>query len=336
MNNTVYKILKLPFTLLSSKACLLWLTGGWVLYYVTTAIWLDEAFAFFVYGVKNNTFIQIPFAAFLISGYLNLLRVFREKLSRSKLAFIAWLMISGGAMLYFTGFFLSINTRDYDNRIVGVGDFLDMPWSKERYYISAIKPGLRDSFRMTDTGGILQYEPKITIKDSSSRSYEVGAYPPLKINGTYIHILNYGLAPGVRFYRGGVLSAEGYMPLRILPPGRSDFFEIRPYPFRFLVFLASEHMDYSEHYPEPVYNLKDPLYNTRVFSGEKMVAEGDSREGLSFNDYKLSYFKPSYWIQIESARDPGIPFMRFGIFLLVFGIPVYILRSVLYIIRRRA
>jgi hypothetical protein len=164
------------------------------------------------------------------------------------------------------------------------------------------------------------------MTDSSAISYSIGTYPPAKIHGTYFHILNYGLAPGIRFYDNQTLVEEGYMALRILPPGRSDFFEIRPYPFRFLVFLAPEYTENGRHHGEPVFNLKDPMYNIRVFSGERMIAEGDSREGLRFNDYHLSFFEPKYWIQLESAKDPGMSVMRFGIFVLVFGVPVYILR----------
>jgi hypothetical protein len=334
MYNIIYKIIKFPIRVLSSKACLLWLTGGWILYYVSSAIWMEEAFGFFVYGVKSNPFIQIPFLLFLVSGYLNLFRVFKDKFRGKKLGFISWLMISIGVLLYFTGFFLSINVRQYDNRLVGVGHSLKLPWSTDTYNFSSVDPGLKDSFKKSDADGILAYEPKITMTNSSANSYRIGAYPPVSIDGTYFHILNYGLAPGVRFYDKGTLVNEGYMPLRILPPGRSDYFEMRPYPFRFLIFLAPDYTEHGGHHPEPVFNLKKPVYNTRVFSGERMIAEGDSMEGLSFNGYNLSYFEPTYWIQLESAKDPGMPVMRFGIFILVFGVPMYILRVIWSLIKK--
>ncbi len=334
MNNIMYKIIKLPFEVLSSKSCLLWLIGGWIMYYVSTAIWMDEAFGFFVYGVKNNPLIQIPFLLFLASGYLNFLRVFKDKFRGKKLGFFAWLMLSTGVLLYLTGFFLSINVRQYDNRIVGVGHSLKLPWEKDTYSFSAVDPGLKNSFKKSDSDGILAYEPGITMTDSFSNSYRIGAYPPVRINGTYFHILNYGLAPGVRFYDKGILIDEGYMPLRILPPGINDSFNIRTFHFRFLVFLAPEYTEHGGHHPEPVFNLKNPVINTRVFSGERMIAEGDSREGLSFNGYYLRYFEPTYWIQLESAKDPGMPVMRFGIFIIVFGVPLYILRLIWSLIKK--
>jgi hypothetical protein len=238
-------------------------------------------------------------------------------------------------MLYFTGFFLSINMRQFDSRLVGEGDLLRFPWSAESYRISAVKPGLKDRFRFSDTGGVLDYEPKIILTDSSSGSYEVGAYPPVLVDGTYFHILNFGLAPGVRFYKHNVLIDEGYMALRLLPPGRSDFFEIQPYPYRFLVFLAPEDTDNNGYYSEPVFDLKSPKYSTRVFRGEKVIAEGDSKEGIDFESFRLRYFEPTYWILLESSKDPGLPLMKYGIFIFVFGIPVYILRLILSLFPHR-
>lgn len=335
MINKITNILKSLFHILSSKAFLLWLIGGWLLYYVASAIWIDEAFAFFVSGVKENIIVQIPFVLFLICGYLNLIRVLKDKFKDSRLGFIAWFMLSIGVMLYFSGFFLSMTMRQSDNRLVGEGDVVRFPWSAESFHISSIKPGLKDRFRKSDISDLLDSEPQITITDSSSNAYEIGAYPPGKMGSTYSHILNFGIAPGIRFYKNNILLNEGYMALRLFPPGKSDFFELQPHPYRFLVNLAPELTDNSRHHPEPVFNLINPVYSTRVFSGEKIVAEGNSGESINFDEFGLQFFKHKYWIQLESAKDPGIPVMKFGIFIFVFGIPIYLLRLVISVLSFR-
>jgi hypothetical protein len=335
MKDTRFKTVKYILTFLSSKALLLWLIGGWLMYYVASAIWMEEAFAFFVSGVEKNTLIRIPFVLFLVSGYFNLVRVFINKLKGSKVGFSAWLMLSIGVMLYFTGFFLSINFRQFDSRLVGEGHMLRLPWDMKNYRISTVTPGLKDKYKKTVSGGLLEREPKITITDSSSNIYEVGAYPPVSIEGTYVHILNYGVAPGVELYADGALTKKGYMALRLLPPGRSDYFDLQPLPYRFLVSLAPDHSDFGGHHPVPEFNLKDPVYSTRVFKGDKIIAEGDSTKAVKFDRFALAYFEPKYWVQLESARDPGILVMRLGIFLFVFGIPVYILRLAMSILSIR-
>ena len=68
------RFMKGLYGILSSKAFLLWMIGGWILYYVISAIWLREAFGAFVAGIRENLFMQIPFVLFLLSGYLNLIR----------------------------------------------------------------------------------------------------------------------------------------------------------------------------------------------------------------------------------------------------------------------
>ena len=65
-------IVKLIFNIISSKVLLFWMIGGWVIYYVLTSIWMDEAFGSFAMGIGNNPLIQVPFVLFLIAGYLNL------------------------------------------------------------------------------------------------------------------------------------------------------------------------------------------------------------------------------------------------------------------------
>jgi hypothetical protein len=333
--NKITNILKSLFYILSSKAFLLWLIGGWLLYYVCSAIWIDEAFAFFVSGVKKNIIVQIPFVLFLICGYLNLIRILKDKFKNSKLGFISWFMLSIGVMLYFSGFFLSMTVRQSDNRLVGVGDVVRFPWSAESYRISEVTLGLKDHFRKSGFSGLLDSEPQITITDSSSNAYEVGAYPPARIGGTYSHILNFGLAPGIRFYKNDMLITEGYMALRLFPPGKSDFFELQPHPYRFLVNLAPELTDHGGHHPEPVFDLNDPVYSTRVFSGEKIVAEGNSGESINFDEFGLQFSKHIYWIQLESAKDPGVPVMKFGIFIFIFGVPIYLLRLVISVLSLR-
>ena len=119
-------------------------------------------------------------------------------------------------------------------------------------------------------------------------------------------------------YKNDLIINEGYMALRLLPPGRSDFFDLSPYPYRFLVSLRPVDSEGAGHDLGPVFDLKDPMYDVRVFSGEKIIAEDNSENGVLFDDHRLEFYKHKYWVQLESARDPGIPFIRLGIYLFVF------------------
>jgi hypothetical protein len=72
---------------------------------------MKEAFAGFVSGVREHLIMQIPFVLFLVSGYLNIIRVCIQKFSQNKFRISAWIVLTAGGMLFFTGFFISIMTR---------------------------------------------------------------------------------------------------------------------------------------------------------------------------------------------------------------------------------
>lgn len=316
------------FTLLSSKVFLLWMIGGWIIYYVISAIWIKEAFGVFAAGLGNNLLIQIPFVLFLITGCLNLLRASRDMFRDGKVSFIIWFILPAGILVFLTGFFLSLCLRQSGQRVTGEGDIVKPPWVEVPYRVTKIEPGLRDAMLDTDMDkSIFSHEPRIKLVDDSSNVFEVGAFPPGKIGDTYYHILNFGIAPGIRLFEGTNIVYRGYPPLKLLAVGKSDFFEIPPYPYRFLISLEPEKTVQRGNTSTSEYNIKAPTYRVRVFRGEKMIAEGNSRKWIRFDSYTLQFFRHSYWALLEAAKDPGLPVLRLGLLLVAIGIPLSLLRG---------
>ncbi len=317
------KSIKSIFNILSSKAFLLWMTGGWITYYVMTSIWMDEAFAGFANGIGEDPFIQVPFVVFLITGYLNLIRASVTVLQKGKVQFIAWSVLPLGILLFFTGFFLSLLLRESGQRIIGEGDIIKPPWVRETFNVKGIQPGLKDRLRNTDADtSIFSREPELTLTDKNSESYRVGVFPPIKIDATYYHILNFGIAPDIKLLQGGRLIFEGYQPLRILTPEQNDFFEIPSFPYRFLISMAPEKSFQKGKLSVPDYNFKKPVYSARVYKGEKIIAEGNSTQGISFDNFTLHFADHTFWAMLEAARDPGLPVLRFSLLLIIIGIPL--------------
>jgi len=330
MKSSIRGIMKSLLSFFASWQLLVWTSGLCVMSYVAAAILMDEAFASIVAALGESYLLKILYAVFLLVAYLNFMRASVSRFRGSKTAFAGWIMIAAGALLYLTGFFISINLRQYDERLIGLDDPVRFHWSNALYRVTDINPGLKDMVRKGAEESLLNHEPLVTLRDSRSVEYHAGAYPPGKIGDSYSHILNYGIAPGVQLFDGDNIAVSGYMALRLMPPGRSDFFDIPPYPYRFLVYLLPVYER-----GDAVFDLKSPRYMTRVFSGEEVIAEGDSDSGLKFDGHTLRYFKPKYWIQLETARDPGIPVMKTGIFVFVFGLPVYLFSLILSVMRFR-
>jgi len=312
--------------ILSSKTLLIWIVGSWIAYYVLTAIWTREAFAIFVGGVARNPFFKAPFVLFLVSGYCNLIRASGEALQKRRALYLIRFVLPLGVMLFLTGFFLSLSTKQFQWIVAGEEQSIQAPWSTERYMVTGIKPGLRDNFiDVQEDRGLFAYEPKVTLSDRSSKLYEIGAFPPSRIGGTYYHILNFGFAPGVRLSDISKVLEEGYIPLRLLPPGSSDSFEISPYPYRFLINLEPEKIVRKGNETRSQFSLKSPIYRVRILKGENIVTDAVSTEKITFDGFSLSFLKPAFWVQIEVVKDIGVPIVLTGMILICIGIPLYIL-----------
>ncbi|RJQ47629.1 MAG: hypothetical protein C4538_05000 [Nitrospiraceae bacterium] len=322
MKNSALKLIQLPLNVLSSKAFFLWIIGGWILYYVLSAIWAREAFAGFISGLEGNALIRIPFILFLVSGYFNLIRASVSVLKKGGIQFFLWLLLPLGALIFFTGFFISVSLKQIEQVIVGEGDIVQPSWSSDSYMITKINPGLRENITDMDAWkGIFAYEPKMTLVDRNSRPFLVGAYPPEKIGNTFFHILNFGLAPGVRLFEKNQIKSEGYMALKILQPGSSDLFEIEGYPYRFQVSMEPEKIFQGEGGIVSRYNLKLPVYKVKVYRDEEVIAEGISKEGIKFDDLDIGFYEPVFWSMLEIVNDPGIRLIKTGILLIVIGLP---------------
>ncbi|UCH80671.1 MAG: hypothetical protein JSW20_13180 [Nitrospiraceae bacterium] len=328
----VINAIKVPYRILSSKLFLLWVIGCWISYYVVSAIWLKEAFGVFVAGLRENLFMQVPYVLFLISACLNIIRASKDVFKKSRAGFVLWLILPLGLVLFFTGFFMSTTMRESGQRVVGEGDIVDPPWSRKQYRVTRIAPGLKDTLAFTDiSSGIFAYEPKLSVVDASSQVSEIGAFPPSKLDSTYYHILNFGIAPGVILSEGKKILSQGYMILRIITPGTSDFFNIDPYPYRFLVSMEPEKTVQDDPGTVSQFSLKAPRFHVRVFSGEQLIAEGDSDRGIEINNLKLTFFTPAYWVLLEAVKDPGISVMHAGVILITLGIPM----TFIYLFLRR-
>jgi hypothetical protein len=331
----ILQLLTVPVKVLGSKAFLLWTIIAWISYYSISSIWLEEAFGSFISLLRDNILIQIPFLLFLAGAIMNLIRASKGTFQQSRIGYFFWLILPLGVIIFFSGFYLSVTQREQGQRIVGTGDIIDPPWSKEKYSIIDIDPGLRDRLTDIDPGlGIFSHEPKMTVLDRFSQKSEIGAFPPKKLNDTYYHILNLGIAPGVRLLQGKNIKSQGYMILRILTPGSSDYFEIPPYPYKFSVSLEADKTVHSGHRKASEYNLKQPRYNVRVFKGEKIIAEGNSRNGIKLDNLTLHFFEPIYWALVEGVKDPALPVMHAGVVLITFGVPLYFIHLVVRLIKR--
>lgn len=311
-------LLKKPLDLLGSKELLIWLIILWVGYYLTASVWWKEAFAHFVAGLKNNPVSQGLYMMLIINLTIRLARTIKGGLKHA----IRKAPLLFGLVIFLSGFFLSTVTRNFNYVLVGEGERYSPPWDDHTLYVDKITAPLKEKYLdLEEDKGFLKYELEIFLSDGE-RKWRVGPYPPRKIGKTYFHILNFGIAPGVRLTEGDKVLQEGYMPLRILPPGNQDYFEIEPYPYRFYIKLAPDRVVEKGRVIGRSFNLKVPRYDLKILRGEEIVAGGLSDSKIEFGGLGLVFFESTYWVLMEVVRDIGLPFIFSGIILIVIGIPL--------------
>jgi len=312
------RYLKMAFDILSSRQLLLWLIILWIGYYLTASVWWKEAFGHFVMSLKKNPVSQALYMMFVINLLIRVVR----RLKEGHLNAIRNGPVLLGIIIFMLGFFLSILTRDVDYAILGEGQGYSPPWEGYTLFVERVASPLKERYLdIEPEKGFLRYEPVVSLSDGSSR-WEVRPYPPRRIGRTYFHILDFGIAPGIRLTEGRRILQEGYMILRLLPPGNQDYFEIEPYPYRFYIKLAPERFIEKGNLIGRSYNLLKPRYDLRVMKGEETMAKGISDSRIEFGGFSLELFGPVPWVRMEVVRDMGLPLIVAGILLILIGLPI--------------
>jgi len=320
-----------------SPVFLVWMTVGWLSSYVVSAVWTNEAFGTFVGELSGSRALKIMCASFLVCGAGNLVRASRARLKTGTLYFLLWVILPAGLLLYGTAFFLSLSSRQAGNMILGEGDPFKPPWSSAEYRVSKINLGMPDKFLDIDFekgSGIFQYEPRITLQNGLGAESTVGAFPPASYDGTYFHILNFGIAPKVTVKEVGVVISESYAPLRIIVPGTTDNLSIPTVPFRFQIGMEPVRIIEKGSVKAAEFSLHSPRYSIRVYDGEKIIAEKRGVGELQFDRFEVLLGEPAAWVQVEAVRDPWHMLLVAGLLMTAAGALIRLVGGVVTVYRK--
>lgn len=325
-----FDVLYKPWSLLSGRKMLLWLLGLWAMLYIGYAIWAKEAFSFFILMLSSNIVFQAPFALFLFSMIANIIRSSIRRFRESALGFFLWIPLSMGIFIFMAGFFISAVYRHTGTIFVMQGDIVKPPWQDVVYVIDGIDPAIKEEFvsgidddeKSGGFLGVFKHEPRIVLRRGAS-TIEVGAFPAKNIDGTYYHILDFGLAPGIRLTdSSGRVIKQGHAVKRLIPPPSADWLELDPLPYEIRMWIEPYKTIEKNRAMLKYYNLKSPHYMIRVERGESTVFENIVKNRAEFEGYMVEFSPPTYWVRLEAAKSPGMPLMYAGIILITVGLPM--------------
>lgn len=310
-------------TFLGSKAITVWVAGIFILYYLALAIWSKEAFSTIIAGLTGNALIQSLFALFFLNVASRTVRRIKGELpSRARLALR--IPLYAGTLLFLAVFFLSLNIRHSTWQLVGEGDPVELYRDPAEYHVARITPALQARSLRTERSAIFDYEPALTIVDREGRQHHVAAFPPVKVGATYLHVLNFGIGPGVELKQAGKTLSKGFMALRLTPFGTVDVFELPPFPYRFSLTILPNRVGTTGTDLEREYDLARPRYRVEVERGGKVIARGETDTSLRFDEGMSIHFeKPSDWVLVEAVSDPFYPGYAASLVLLMGGALLY-------------
>jgi hypothetical protein len=311
-------------TWLFSVRGLFWLLWVWVLGYVTAAVWSKEAFARFMALMGGSLPVQAGAFIFVSVAAVSLVRFALRGFRARGPAFFLWSVFPAGAFFFLLGFVLMGVFGERELGFVKEGDVITTRWDGKDYTVMDLKVDLKQKKIMAEEPvGFLRSEPEAVIATREG-SCEVKAFPPAYCRGTYVHIRDYGMAPGIVLYKRGVPVESGHVNLRILPPGSRDAIEIRGLPYRIFISLAPDRVVESEGKLHRLYDLEAPRYAVLVEKAGQVLFEGTSDDKVAFDGYVLGFSPYMKWVWLDMARGLGLPVMAMGLLLMTAGLPVSI------------
>ncbi len=329
------KAIRWTLTVLSSGSLTVWLVTSWLVYYVTLAMWAEEAFATFAALMGESRAFQFLYVTFLVNIVLRMGRYIRSGWSRAYFRTFSRAVTFCGVLLVLTGFFVSMVTKQAIRPLVGQDDVLRTPWDPNTgYVIEKIIPRLQSSFLDIEEGsGWFAYEPRMLISREGDREV-VGAFPPSRFGRTWMHILQCGLGPGLRLLRDEHTVREGYAALRLLPPGGTDYLEFDRSPYRFMLKLLPKTVIRKGDLEAGLYDLENPLYEIRVFRGDESILRARSDEVIEFDGLRLEMLPTEYWALLDVVRDDGILPVAGGFLMTGLGVGLVLLWGIAVLIKR--
>ncbi len=309
--------------LFGSRALTVWLVGIFIIYYVTAAVWSKEAFAHFVENLSHNVLYKILYLLFLLNVALRTGQRLKS-LWPAKFVFFFRLPLHAGIFLLLLAFFLSLNVRKSTWMLVGEGDVIRVPWERSLLRVARIRSALQKNVLKINDSLIFSSEPLVTLFDEKGTVHTVGAFPPRLVGSNYMHILNFGIGPGVELREKNHVLLQTYVALRLTPFGTIDKFELPPSPYTFYLSILPNRVVKKGTETARQYDLEKPLYSVEIVKGDRMIKKGDTDGTIAFDQtMSLTFHAPSDWALLDVAYDPFLPLFIAGLLLTAAGLMVY-------------
>ncbi len=318
--------MRMLFEWLSSATLTVWFLTAFVLYYLTMAIWSEEAFAHFIEALSSSWPVRVLYIMFALNVTLRITTTLGRTFKKRKVKFFLMGPFMVGIVLFLFSSFLSVNLRQTKWLLVGQDQTVVLPWEEGIFRVLKIEPAIKqNTLRIGSSTRVFDYEPFLLLAGPDGQVRRIGAFPAKKVSKTYFHVLNFGLAPEVELYRQGRLLQKGYLALKVLPFGAVDRFTMQGLPYEFFIHIVPNKVTKKGDTSARYYDITRPVYNLEVFKADRRVLNTQVRDEVSFDGYTLRFLSPTYWELLEAVRDPVYPVFVLSLVLCIIGIVPWVL-----------
>lgn len=324
------KLMRSCMVFLRSTTLTIWLVGLFLLSYLTVAVWSKEALGFFIMLLSSNNLFRFAYLVFFLNVTLRSVTALII-LWPARARFFLRMPLYIGLVIFLFSFAMSVNIRQTKWILVGEGDIPDIPWEQNAFQVAHVESALEKKALRTEESLIFDYEPTLTVTDRNGVHYAIGAFPPRRALSTFMHVLNFGIGPGVELRKKDVIVARGEVALRLIPFGSVDTFDMPPFPYKFYLSLLPNRVIKKGKEIARDYDLEKPRYGIEIVKGEKVIAKGETDTQITFDrDMSLTFYKPANWVQLEVVHDPFLIGLGVGYALIFIGLISYVLEIVVF------
>jgi len=317
------KTLRTLALFLGSRTLTLWLAGIFIMYYLTVAVWQGEAFATLIHVLSSGVLFRSLYVLFLLNLIVRIVSTGRDTWQQ-RTKFLLRLPLFAGLLISLISSFMSLNTRQNKQLIVGEGDILEIPWEQSLFRVVGIESALNKKTLRTGDSAFFDYEPGINLEDQTGMRTTVHPFPPTKVKSAFMHILNFGLGQAVELRRNQEVVEKREIALRLIPFGNVDSFTFEPHPYKFNISIQPNRIITKAKEKAQAYDLTNPLYHVEIVKGDALIASGDTMDSIDFEgNMSLHFIKVSDWVLLEVASDSFLMPFIIGLILILAGLIIY-------------
>lgn len=237
-----------------------------------------------------------------------------------------WSLIPGtilrtGIIIFLFSLLLSYHVRSEKERIIHEGALLKL--QSRELKVKKIIPHMDKEFLQVGDSSVFEVKKVAVLLEDKERTYHIDSSYPVKIGKYYLKVTHLGLSHKLDIEKNNS-KVQLIADLDIFPPGKTALLSVNNEDTFFTFTLIPDKTIKKGILTGRLYNLSKVKYKLVMQKGKKNIISTmepiSPGQTVTFDNYKISLGRTSYYIIMKYVYDPGLKFLKAGLFLLTAGL----------------